>query len=628
MIRNPLRAAAARVERLLAPATDGRPLVPPAPAVPVREIFRRFWPYARPYRRWIGVGVLFVALGPLIETATIWLFKLVVDEVLVPRDFGPFWWIALAYLGLTALDGIVGFLDSYLTTWVGERFLLSLRTSFFSHLQTLSLDFFERRRLGDVMTRLTGDISAIESFVLSGVSDALSYVLRIVFFAGALFFLEWRLALVSLLVAPLFWLSARHFSRLIKRASREKRRRSGSISAVAEESLSNAALVQAYNREGDELARFHRENLGAFEAEMASTRIKGLYSPLIDLIEWIGALTVIGMGTWELSQGQLSLGALLAFLAFLTQLYSPIRGLARLTNRIFSASAGAERIIELLDQRPAVTDAPDARPLASARGEVRFEAVSFRYPGHGRDAVADVTFSVAPGQTVALVGVSGAGKSTLSKLLLRFYDPAEGRITLDGIDLRALRLADVRAHVAVVLQETLVFDGTIAENIGFGRPGATPEQIVAAARAADLHEFVSTLPDGYGTVIGQKGRRLSGGQRQRVAIARAMVRDAPVLLLDEPTTGLDAESSRRVLDPLRRLMRGRATVVISHNLHTTREADEIVVLDGGRVVERGRHAELLALRGTYARLHALHQPEADGSTLTPVDDPVAVGSLP
>ena len=316
----------ATLRRLLVPV-EGQALVAAAPPVPLREIFRRFWPYARPYRGWFLITLVFIAVAAAIETATIWIFKLVVDEVLVPRDLGPFVWIALAYLGLSLLGGAVSFLDDYLSTWVGEKFLLALRTDFFRHLQDLSLGFFERRRLGDIISRLTGDVQAIESLVLSGVADALGNVLRIVFFAGALFYLQWDLAIVSLIVAPLFWVTARRFSRLIKMASREKRRRSGSISAVAEESLSNAALVQANNRQATEVERLHRENLGSFRAQMASTRLKALFTPLVDVIELLGAMLVIGMGTWELSHGRLSLGGLLAFLTYLSRLYSPIRGL-------------------------------------------------------------------------------------------------------------------------------------------------------------------------------------------------------------------------------------------------------------------------------------------------------------
>jgi ATP-binding cassette, subfamily B, bacterial len=599
-----------RLRRLLVPSAEGDGLVAAAPALPIREVFRRFWPFARPYRRLLYLTLGFVVLTPLVEAALVWMFKLVVDKVLVPKDFGPFWWIALAYVGLNLLDGLLGFADEYFSTWVGERFLLDLRTRMFAHLQNLSLEVFDRRRLGDVLSRLTGDIASIENLVLGGVVDAITFVLRIVVFTGVLLYLRWELALVSLVVAPLFWLAARRFSRLIKQASREKRRRSGSISAVAEESLGNAALVQAYNRQEHEVGRFNREGQGAFAAQMASTRIRGLFSPLINMLELAGALIVIGLGTWELSEGRLTLGGLLAFLAYLTQLYSPIRGLSRLTNTIYSASASAERVIELLDESPAVIEPERPRPLSRARGAVAFDGVSYRYGGAAVDALHDVAFEAEPGETIALVGASGAGKSTAAKLLLRFHDPTGGRVTLDGIDLRELSLRELRDNVAVVLQETLVFHATIRENIAYGRPEASAAEIEQAARAADAHEFVAELPDGYDTVIGQRGRRLSGGQRQRIAIARAMVRDAPVLLLDEPTTGLDAESSERVLEPMRRLMSGRTTIVISHNLLSVREATSIVVLDGGRTVERGTHEELVSAGGAYARLWVLHAPDA------------------
>jgi ATP-binding cassette, subfamily B, bacterial len=584
-------------------------VVAAAPVMQVREIFRRFWPYARPYRRWLPLILLFAALGSALEAATIWMYKILVDEVLVPRDFGLLVWVVLAYLGLTLAEGVVSFCDEYLSEWVGGRFIVSLRTDLFRHLQGLSLSFFDRRSIGDMIARLSGDTEEIEEILLSETVSATTYLFQCVFFVGALFYLQWQLALVSLFVVPLFLLVARYFSRKIRRATREERRRSGSISAVAQESLSNAALVQAYNRQENEVSRFRRENEGNFVAEMAATRLSALFSPLVNLIELVGVVVVIAVGTWELSQGRLTIGGLLVFLIYLRQLYAPIQGLSNLLNTLYEATAGAERVIEVFDQKPSVTEQEGAFTLNLPRGHVEFDAVRFSYPGNKREALSDVAFEVGPGEVLALVGPSGSGKSTVAKLLLRFYDPHAGAVRLDGHDLRELTLHSLRENVAVLLQETLVFAGTVRENIAYGKLEASEEEIIAAAKAADAHEFVEALPEGYDTVVGQKGRLLSDGQRQRLAIARAMIRDAPVLVLDEPTTGLDARSSENVMVPLQRLMEGRTTIIISHNLLTVRHATSILVLEDGHITERGTHRDLLERNGSYARLYRLHQTE-------------------
>src|SRR3954453_20383472 len=336
-----------------------------APAVGMLAIARRFWPYARRYRPWLLLTGLFILFDAALETGAVWLFKVLVDDVLVPRDLHALVWVGALFVAVTVAGGVVGFADDVLSTWVSERFLLDLRTRFYGHLQRLPLDFFEGRRLGDVLSRLTSDIQAIESFVLSGVADALSYGLRVVFFAGALFFLQWDLALVALVVAPIFYVAARRTARLLKRASREKRRRSGSIGAVAEEGLANMALVQAYGREDTELGRFHAENLAAFRAQMTATRLRAGFGPLVELIELAGALLVMAYGTVKLSEHALSLGGLLVFMAYLSKLFSPVRGLSRLATGLYSASASAERVIEFLDERPAVADPP--APIAAGR---------------------------------------------------------------------------------------------------------------------------------------------------------------------------------------------------------------------------------------------------------------------
>src|SRR3954465_9322419 len=440
-----------------------------APAVPVRAIARRFWPYARPYRPWLILTFVFIVLDAAIETGAVWLFKVLVDDVLVPRDVHAFIWVAALFVAVTLAGGVVSFSDEVLLSWLPVRYPLGLGPRFCAHLQRLPLDFFEGRRLGDVLSRLTGDIQAIESFVLSGVADALSCALRVVFFAAALFYLQWDLALVALVVGPIFYVAARKTAKLLKSASREKRRRSGSIGAVAEEGLANMALVQAYGREDSERERFHEQNLAAFRAQMTSTRLRAGFGPLVELIELAGVLLVMAYGTVKLSQGALSLGGLLVFMAYLSKVFSPVRGLSRLTTGLFSASASAERWIEFLDERPAVADPPEPLPAGRHRGEIAFEDVRFSYPGAAGDALRGVDLEVGPGEVLALVGPSGAGKSTLARLLLRFADPSGGRVLLDGADLPPHAPPGLRANVAVVLQETLVFDATVFENIAYGR---------------------------------------------------------------------------------------------------------------------------------------------------------------
>lgn len=578
----------------------------PTPAAGIRVIFRWFWPATRPYRGRLLLSLLLVATVPFFATVQIWMFKLLIDDVLAPRDFSAFPPIAAAYLGIALAQGLGSFADGVLTTWLGERFVLDLRTRLFDHLHRLSVGFFDRRPLGDTLSRLTSDIDAIEQLVLSGVTTTLAYAFEIVLFTGALFYLNWQLALAAMAIAPVFLLAARHFSARIKDASREQRRRSGAVTAVAEESLGNVALVQAYDRRAAETERFHRENLGRFTAEMRETRLSALFGPMTGLVEVIGVVMVMGIGVWALQHDRISLGGLLVFVTYLSRLYSPIRGAGRLSNTLYAASASAERVIELFSQQPDIREPATPRILPRARGSVIFDAVTFTYPDASRPVLEKISFAIPVGQRFAVVGASGAGKSTLGKLLLRFHDPDSGSITLDGCDLRELQLASLRSNVSVVLQETLVFDGTIRENIVWGKPDATEAELITAATAADAHEFITAFPEGYQTQVGQRGRMLSGGQRQRLALARAMIRDAPVLLLDEPTTGLDAASTQRVLAPMRRLMDGRTTLIISHNLLTVTDADQILFLRDGRITGIGTHEKLLATNPDYAHLYQLH----------------------
>lgn len=558
----------ARVLRSLAPAPDDHRLVADAPHVRVPAIFHRFWPLARRYRAPWAVGLALAALLPAVEAAEIWLFKHVVDDVLVPSDLHALIPLAAAMAALALLGALISFGDEYAATWVGERFTLDLRARLFAHLQSFEPDALDRRRHGDVLARATGDLHAIETVLLSARAEAVQAAARLVFFAGALFLLSWKLALASLIVLPPLYYAAKRFGRLARRAARERRRRSGSVGAVLEEALANTALVQAANAQLHERARLRRENEGAIAAELAGTRIAGLFAPVVDMIELAGALAIIALGTLALGAGELSLGGLLAFLAYLSQLYRPLGDLARLYSRVFEATAGAERVIELLDTRPRVVERPGARALPSARGALELRAVHFAYPGD-RPALSGLSLRLSPGRSVALVGASGSGKSTVAKLAVRFLDPDAGSLHLDGHDVRDLTLASLRHNVALLLQDAPLLDGTIADNVAYGRPAATAAEIAAALAATGLD-----LPPE--TPVGQRGRALSGGQRRRVALARALLQDAPVLILDEPTAGLDEPTAERVIP---RLLRGRATLLITHDRALAAVADEVVALE-------------------------------------------------
>lgn len=574
----------------------------------VRDIVARFSPDARPFRAWLVLSLALVVVAPLLDTATIWLFKRLVDDVLAAHNFSAFPPIAITYVAITVVLGVVQFADDYLTAWIGEHFLHRLRTRVFSHLQTVSVNFSDRRPLGDTLSRLTGDVSAIENLVLTGLTQTTAQIIKIGLFAAVLCYLSWQLTVVSLVAVPLFWLTARFFSQRIKAASQQVRRRNGEVSTLAEESLANATLIQVYGRQHAQITRFTHASRGTLTAELAATRLRGVFSALIDLLEVAGVMVIIGIGGWELTNHRITFGGLLVFLVYLSQLYSPLRGLGQLSNTIYAATASAERLIDLLDQQPDIR--PPAHPvrLPHPHGTLCVHQLSFRYPDTPTTALHDISFTVQPGHSIALVGASGAGKTTLTKLLLRLHDPTTGTIRLNGIDLRNFDPDQLRATMAVVLQETLLLDGTIAENILTGQPHATRTELEAAAIAADAHEFITALPQGYHTRVGQRGRLLSGGQRQRIAIARAMIRNAPLLILDEPTTGLDAHTSQRILTPLRRLMTGRTTIIISHHLTTVTDVDQIIYLDHGRITETGTHPQLLARNGAYAHLYRTHHP--------------------
>lgn len=553
---------------------------PLAPAVTLRRTFREFWPDTRGLRRFFAVGVVFAVLASICEVVAIRLFGHITDEVLATRDMSAFWTPAAAWLVLAAVAGVASIAGGYSTAVGAERFLLSLRDRVFAHLQKLSPDFSENRRLGDLMARLTDDIAAIEELMGSGLVKLLTTVASAVFFAAAAFLIRWDLALVTFALFPAFLVASKVFASRFRTASATERASNGDMNSVIEESLANQALVHAYNRQTNESRRLHRAGRGWLRANLRQAWLSSVYGPLMQVMETVCLIIILGVGAWQIATGRLTLGGLLAFAAYLAMLYPAVQNLGEIALTVSEAAAGSDRIIEVLRVRPTVTDRPGAKPLpARSRGRVAFDGVTFTYPGRRRPTLADLSFTVEPGELVVCTGPSGAGKSTLAKLLLRFYDPESGRVLLDGADVRDLTRESLRDNVTILHQETMLFSGSVRDNIAYGRPDATPDEVIRAAELAGVHEFVRTLPHGYDSSVGQRGRLLSGGQRQRLAIARAILRDAPVLVLDEPMTGLDEATVARIMEPLRRLMAGRTTIMITHDLRHVPEGARVINLE-------------------------------------------------
>jgi ATP-binding cassette subfamily B protein len=580
---------------------------------------RRFWPALRKHRALMAGSVLVLVSEVFLRLLEPWPLSFVIDHVIAPVGPGRGLRLpgleelsdgALITAAAAALVAAVGlracsqYLSSIGFALSGNRFLTEVRDDLYRHVQALSLSFHSRSRSGDLLVRVIGDVALLREVTVTALLPLLGNCLVLGGMCLVMLWMDWRLALVAGSTVPLFWLSTVHLGRRIQDAAREQRRREGGLASTAAESIGAIQTVQAYSLDAIFSKAFRSANRQSLREGVRGQRLAAQLERSVDLLSAVSQALVLWFGAHAVLSGRLSAGELLVFTSYLRNAFRPVSNFAKYAARLAKASAAGERVLDVMDQEPDVRDLPGAVEAPPLRGAIRFEGVSFAYePGH--PILRDVSFEVRPGQRVAIVGPSGSGKSTLLRLLVRFYDPTQGRILVDGRDLRELTLASLRAQMGIVLEDTLLFAASVHDNIAYGRPAATPAEVVEAARLAEADGFVCALPEGYASVLGERGVTLSKGQRQRIAVARAALREAPLFLLDEPTSGLDEESEGAVIEALERVSRGRTTLLVTHELRHATRCDAIFFVERGGIVERGSHDELLALGSRYAATYRM-----------------------
>ena len=557
-----------------------------------------------------------------------WPLKLVFDGILRQKEnngwlnrlvYSTFGTDKLALLKLAAISAlliaIVGALCSYIekssTTTVGQWVMHDLRKMLYAHIQRLSLSFHDQAQAGDLISRVTSDIDAVQSFVTSGLLSVLVNLMTLVGMVTIMFYMNWQFTLIALSVAPVLFLVVFRYTRLIKKSSREVRKKEGEIVSIVQEVLTSIRVVKAFAREDYEQKRLEDESLESVEIALRARALKAKLTPFVEIIVGVGTSLTLWFGARLVLAGKLEASSLIVFIWYLGKMYKPMQDLSKMTDTYAKAAIGYERIQEVLQSEREVSDLPGARRAGKLKGDIEFDHVTFGYE-RDRPVLKDISFKIQSGTVAALVGPTGAGKSTIISLIPRFYDPDSGVVKIDGQDVRRLKQKSIRDQVSFVLQDTVLFHASVWRNIAYGKPDASREEILHAAQLANAHEFVEKMPEGYDTMIGERGVTLSGGQRQRIAIARAVIRNTPILILDEPSSGLDASSEQLVFEALDRLMAGRTSIVIAHRLSTIQRANKIYVVDDGVIVESGNHEELIAKEGgLYAKLHHIQFTESE-----------------
>jgi subfamily B ATP-binding cassette protein MsbA len=574
--------------------------------------YRRLLPYIRPYLPLLVVGSLLALVVAAMDGLVAWLVKPAMDEIFIKRDVLMLKLIPLALIAAYAVKGVTRYLQAYLMASVGERVVAALRRDLYTHIQGMPLAFFADLHSADLMARILSDVGRLARVSSSAVVLIVRQTATIVALLVVMFMREWLLTLAALVAFPLIAVVVKLIGQRLYAINRRAQERIAELAVVLHESFAGTKIVKAFGREGHERERFDRLNRRLLALSLKNVRADELTEPLMEVAAALGIAGALLYGGFRVIQGDMTPGTFFSFTAAVIMLYGPVRRLARALNTFQQTTGSVERVFEIIDRPPVIADKAGAVVLQGFEHDIVFAGVEFRYPGSEEFTLKDVTLTIGKGETVAFVGMSGAGKSTLMDLLPRFHDVTGGRILVDGHDVREVTQASLREQIGIVTQETFLFSDSIHYNIAYGRPEASADAVVQAARSAHAHEFILACPEGYQTLVGERGVRLSGGQRQRIAIARAFLKNPPILILDEATSDLDAESEFIVQQALAELMRGRTVLVIAHRLATVRRADRIVVVHGGRIADVGRHDELLARDGIYRRLYALQMEPVSG----------------